>query len=148
MLVINVTKGVLLGFYIFRGERLKDDYIRFCKPGTCMAMQKKTWMTTFLFKEFLYFFNKSIPSGISFSNRHMLIVDAHGNHVTLKAIKQVEDFGLDMITLPSHTSHALQPLDVFCFKPFKTTFRKVENAVIFRSNHMELNKITLAGWVN
>ncbi len=31
--------------------------------------------------------------------------------------------GLDFITLPSHTSHALQPLDVTCFKPFKTTFK-------------------------
>jgi hypothetical protein len=31
--------------------------------------------------------------------------------------------GLDLITLPSHTSHVLQPLDVVCFKPFKTMFR-------------------------
>jgi hypothetical protein len=28
-----------------------------------------------------------------------------------------------MTTLPSHTSHALQPFDVACFKPFKITFR-------------------------
>jgi hypothetical protein len=48
----------------------------------------------------------------------------HGSHVNLEAIKQVQQFGLDMITLPSHTSHALQPLDVNCFKPFKITFGK------------------------
>lgn len=30
---------------------------------------------------------------------------------------------LEMTTLPSHTSHALQPFDVACFKPFKITFR-------------------------
>ncbi len=30
---------------------------------------------------------------------------------------------LDLITLPSHTSQALQPLDVACFKPFKTAFK-------------------------
>jgi hypothetical protein len=146
--VINATKGVLFGFYIFRGERVKDDYTRLCKPSTCMAMQKKTWMTTFLFKEFLIFFNKSIPSGMSFSNQHLLFINGHGNHVTLEIIKQAEDFGLDMITLPSHTSHSLQPLDVFCFKPFKIAFRKVKNAAIFRNNHMEPNKITLTGWVN
>ncbi len=39
--VINVARGVMHGFYIFRAERLKDDYIKFCKPSTCMAMQKK-----------------------------------------------------------------------------------------------------------
>jgi hypothetical protein len=52
-----------------------------------MAMQKKTWMITFLFKEFLFIFNKSIPSGMSFSNWHLLFIDEHGYHVTLKAIK-------------------------------------------------------------
>lgn len=30
--------------------------------------------------------------------------------------------GFDLITLPSHTCQ-LQPVDVTCFKPFKTTFR-------------------------
>jgi len=59
---INAVRGVLPHFNIFKGERLKDDYIKLCKPGTCMAMQKKTWMTTFLFKKFMYFFNKSIPT--------------------------------------------------------------------------------------
>ncbi len=65
---INATKGVLLSFYIFKGERLKYDYIRLCKPGTCMTMQKRVWMIAFLFKEFLSFFNKSVPSGVSLSN--------------------------------------------------------------------------------
>jgi hypothetical protein len=53
-----------------------------------------------------------------------------------------------MITLPSHTWHDLQPLDVSCFKPFKTTLKKVKDATKFKSNHIELNKIILAGWVN
>jgi len=105
-------------------------------------------MIIFLFKEFFFFFNKSILGGVSFNNRHLLILDRHGNHVTLEVIEQVEDFGLDMITLPSHTSHALQPLDVSCFKPFKTTFRKVKDATMFKSNHMEPNKIILVGWVD
>jgi hypothetical protein len=39
--VMNVAKGVLLRFYIFKGEKLQDDDIKFCKLGTCMLMQKK-----------------------------------------------------------------------------------------------------------
>jgi hypothetical protein len=50
-----------------------------------------------------------------------------------------------MITLPSHTSHALH---VSCFKPFKTLLKKVRDATMSRSNHMEPNKITLVGWVD
>ncbi len=52
-----------------------------------------------------------------------------------------------MITLSSHTSCALQPLDVSCFKPFKTTFRKGKDNAIVRNNHCELNKIAFANWV-
>jgi hypothetical protein len=105
-------------------------------------------MVTFLFKKLMSFFNKSIPSGMSLGNRHLLILDGHGNHVTLETIKHAKKFGLNMITLPSHTSHALQPLNVFCFKPFKTTFRKVKDVVMSKSNHMKPNKITLARWVD
>jgi len=72
-----------------------------------MAMQSKAWMTTFRFKEFLSFFKRFIPNGISIIDRHLLILDGHGSHVTFEAIEQVQEFGLDMITLPLHTSHEL-----------------------------------------
>jgi hypothetical protein len=51
------------------------------------------------------------------TNRHLLILDGHGSHVTFEVIEQVNEFGLDMIPLPSHTSHAFQLVDVACFKP-------------------------------
>jgi hypothetical protein len=53
-----------LRFYVFRGERIKNDYIKYCKPRTCMVMHEKTWMIAFLFKEFLSFFKRSIIGGI------------------------------------------------------------------------------------
>jgi hypothetical protein len=72
-----------------------------------MARQSKAWMTTFLFTNFFSLFKRLMPSGISLTNRHLLILDGHRSHVTLEAIEHVKKFGLDMITLPSHTSHAL-----------------------------------------
>jgi hypothetical protein len=52
-----------------------------------MVMQKKVRMNFFLFKEFLAFFKKSIPNGMSFTNQHLLILNGHGNHVTLETIE-------------------------------------------------------------
>jgi hypothetical protein len=72
------------------------------------------------FQRFLSFFKRSISSGIFLTNKHLFIFDGYGAHVTLEAIEQAQTFGLDMVTLPSHTSHALQPLYLTCFKPFKT----------------------------
>jgi len=53
-----------------------------------------------------------------------------------------------MVTLPSHTSHALQPLDVSCFKPFETTFKKEKDNAMVKNNNYELEKCTLVIWVN
>jgi hypothetical protein len=72
-------------------------------------MQLKAWMTTLLFKKELSFIQRSIPSGISLTNRHLLILNRHGSHVTLVTIKQVKKFGLYMITLPLHTSLHFNP---------------------------------------
>jgi hypothetical protein len=49
-------------------------------------------------------------------------LDGHDSHVTIKIIDQAKEFGLDMITLPFHTSHDLEILNAFSFKlKFTTT---------------------------
>jgi hypothetical protein len=105
-------------------------------------------MTSSLFNEFLNFFTRFVLGRISLTNNHLLILDGHGNHVTLEVIKQAHKFGLDMVTLPTHTFRALQPFDVSCFKTFKTTFRKEKDVALSKNNYMEPDKITLVGWVN
>jgi hypothetical protein len=80
-----------------------------------MAMQKKPWMTFFLFKKIVFFFKKFVLGRVSFTNRHLLILNGHDSHVTLEAILEAREIGLNMITLPSHTSHVFQPLDIYIF---------------------------------
>ncbi len=72
----------------------------------------------------------------------------HGSNVTLEVIEQAKEFGLDMVILPSHTSHAFQPLNVVCFKPFKTIFKKKEDATMVNNNYLKPNKITLVALVD
>jgi len=83
-----------------------------------------------------------------FTNKPLLVLDGHGKHVTLKEIKHAQEFGFDMITSPSHTSHVLQPLNMSYFEPFKITLKNVRDAIMFRINHIESNNITFANWVN
>ncbi len=99
-------------------------------------------MTSYLFKEWLSLFRKFIPWGISKNNPHLLILDGHGSHVMIEAFEQVIEIGLDMVTLPSHTSHALQLLDMTYFKPFKNAFRKEQDSTIAKNIYLELNKMT------
>ena len=55
--------------------------------------------------------------------------------------------GLDIVSLPSHTSHALQPLDVACFKPFKTAFRRCRDLWSLE-NYKEVGKQELCEWTS
>ena len=89
-----------------------------------MAMQKNPWMTRSLFNKWINHFLHHVGQmySISNKNRHLLIMDGHNSHVTLDVAHMARKIGLDLLTIPSHTSHAIQPLDVNIFKLFKTTF--------------------------
>jgi hypothetical protein len=53
-----------------------------------------------------------------------------------------------MVIIPSHTSHAFQPLNVACFKPFQIVYRKERNATMVSNNNSKPDKITLVAWVD
>jgi hypothetical protein len=95
---------------------MQNDYIKKFMPESCMAIQKKAWMTLFIFKGMIVHLQK-VHYRRYFSN-HLLILDGHSSRVTMQAIEQAIEFGLNMVTLPLHTSHVLQPLDVSHLKPF------------------------------
>jgi hypothetical protein len=49
----------------------------------------------------------------------LLILDGHGSHITAKLIAHCMEHAIDLLVLPPHTSHKLQPLDVSVFSPLK-----------------------------
>ena len=55
-------------------------------------------------------------------------MDGHNSYITLQVVCKAAAIGLDILTLPSYTSHSLQPLDVALFRPFKCSFRKYHDA--------------------
>ena len=86
--------------------------------------------------------------GISAENRHLLVLDGHNSHVTLEVVTLAMNSGLDIISLPSHTSHALQPLDVSCFKPFKTAFRQIRDSWTLLNKGKKVEKTDLCEWTS
>jgi hypothetical protein len=80
--VVNAIK-VWLGFFIFRGEGIRDDYIKKINARIGMATQKKIWMTSFLFKAFLLFFTMLICGSTFQIIKHPLIFNGHNSHLTL-----------------------------------------------------------------
>jgi hypothetical protein len=142
---INAAGFSIPSFYIFREKRFGQNYIQQCGVGATMAMQLKAWMTSYLFGAWvLHFIELVRESGsISQEHHHLLILDGHISHVSMEVVQVARRAGLDLLTLPSHTSHALQPLDVSIFKPFKQFFGQYRDYWMSRNLNQPASKNTL-----
>ncbi|KAH9314182.1 hypothetical protein KI387_022809 [Taxus chinensis] len=141
---VNAARQSIPGFYLFKAKRQLKNYIAGCEPGACMAAQPHAWMTKELFMNWLHHFARSVPGGVSPKNRHLLIFDGHGSHVALGTIQEARNLGIDLLTLPAHTSHKLQPLDVSVFSPFKNYFKTVRSRWMARNPGLEIRRTELA----
>jgi hypothetical protein len=139
---INAAGESIPNFYIFRGKRFRRNYIQFCEQGATMAMSSKAWMTTCLFSAWIDHFIQALQNhtSVSVSSPHLLILDGHSSHVTIEVVKRAHAMGLHLLTLPSHCSHAMQPLDVAVFKPFKGAFRVYMDAWTLQNRGRELGR--------
>ena len=126
---INAVGWSIPHFFIFKGKRRLRDYIHLCKAGFTIAIQEKRYMTSYLFSKWMDHFIEQLEmmGELSSCNRHLVVLDGYKNNVTLKVIQKTKHHDIDMISLPSHSFHALQSLDVACFKPFKSAFRTYRN---------------------
>ena len=89
-------------------------------PNTLFTNSANGWINGDLFLLWFEFFLRNIPP----ARPVLLILDGHGSHVSIDLIELARSNGVDLLCLPSHTTHILQPLDVGVFKSFKTHFSK------------------------
>jgi len=86
--------------------------------------------------------------GISHGNRHFLLLDGHESQMMLEVVQKARVEGLDIITLPSHTSYRLQPLDVTIFKSFKVAFKAHRDKWTLDNKGKGAKKENLTKWVS
>lgn len=66
----------------------------------------------------------------------LLILDGHSTHITLEIVSLAKENNTEIVCLPPHSTHVLQPLDVAVFKPLKSEWRKIveeHNGLSFES---------------
>ena len=120
MTCVNAVGSYISNLYIFkRKTKPQINYIRDCEAGVTMTFQENGYMTFEIFLEWLGHFKNNVLGGMSKENKHLLILDGHASHVTNEVIRFGRENGLDILILPSHCSHELQPLDMAVFHPFK-----------------------------
>jgi len=76
------------------------------------------------FEEYVDFLLDPQRGGLPDDGRwRILVVDGYGSFTCVPSVlRKFKERRIFMITMPSYTSHVLQPLDVSCFKPTKYYF--------------------------
>lgn len=72
--------------------------------------------------------------------RRLLLLDGHGSHLTARFIAFCLDKDIDLVCLPPHTSHLLQPLDIGVFSPLKRAL-SAEIEKLFRLDTRRIPRI-------
>ena len=85
------------------------------------------WFELFMFMKWLFmkWFEHFVNHvGASPQRRCLLIMDNNSSHVNMDLVCEARRNGVDIITLPLHTSHILQPLDVSVYGPLKKAWNR------------------------
>ncbi|CAF1296165.1 unnamed protein product [Rotaria magnacalcarata] len=108
---------VLPPLLIYAGKRL-------IKLGVELATYLfQGWINTYMNEYWLE--NLFIPSTSHLNRPLLLIIDGHASHISLKMVNLLQANQIICLMFPSHSTHALQPLDVVVFNSVKHDWSKL-----------------------
>lgn len=127
---ISATGVALPPAVIFRGKSVQQQWFPVEKDGLedwLFTATEKGWTNMVVALEWLQrvFIPRTRPQDPS--QRRLLILDGHDSHTTTEFMWHCFDNNIQLLFLPAHTSHVLQPLDLSVFSPLKHTYRKLLN---------------------
>ena len=108
LITINANGDTIPNYYIFKGIRSRRNYLALRESSATYGMQKKVGGYIHFSKWMDHFLHVLREKGmLTSTHRHLLILDGHKSHLTLDVVRNAKRNGIDMLTIPSHTSHGL-----------------------------------------
>jgi len=102
---------------IFPRKKINPNFRKNLPPDTYCLPSETGWINTNLFLKWLEFFVEQVRP--SESRKALIILDNHESHRSLEAIEFARKNHIVLLSVPPHTTHKLQPLDVSLFSSFK-----------------------------
>ena len=110
--------------------------------GSNWAFQDKGWMTDSLGETW---FSEIFLRHCGAERPQILILDGHSSHETLAILELALEENIHIISLPPHTTHALQPLDRSVFGPLNTAYNTVCSDYLGQNPLNTVSKWTFPG---
>lgn len=109
-------------FFIFKRKRMNAQLLKGGNANMVAAVSDSGWINESLFVEWLHhFISYAKPTK---DDPILLVLDNHDSHISLDVYTLCRDKGIVLLTLPPHTSHRLQPLDLTFYGPIKTAYNR------------------------
>lgn len=105
---------------VFPRKRLKAELTDRAPAGTLQLVSDSGFITSELFLRWLDHFQTFCKSSVE--DPVLLVLDNHSSHVSLQAVMKCRGLGINMLSLPPHCSHKIQPLDKNFFGPLKSAY--------------------------
>ena len=121
VICMNAAGNYVPPMLIFPRVRWKEELLDGAPPGSIHACHPSGWMQTHLFTDwFNHFLKHTRPS---LETPILLILDGHATHVkNLEVIELATRNHVEILCLPPHTTHRLQPLDVAFMRPLMLNY--------------------------
>ena len=119
-LIVSAVGNTVPPAMVFPRVNFRAHMVAGAPPGTLGLASKSGWMTSELFIQVMQHFINHTKS--SKDNPTLLIYDNHESHLSINVLNLAKDNGVNVLTLPPHSTNKLQPLDVGINKPFKTYY--------------------------
>ncbi|KAJ8936240.1 hypothetical protein NQ318_006166 [Aromia moschata] len=114
--------------------------------GATYRCSDNGWINQDLFVDWLEHFSKyAKPSS---DDPVLLVCDNHGSHVSLAMYDFCKEHHIHVVSLPHHTSHKTQPLDVSFFGPLKNAFYRECDLHLKVTAHEKIKMFELASLFN
>lgn len=119
----NAAGSYIPPMIVFKGVRMRPEFNDGLPPCTIVELSESGYINERLFLRWLEHFATYKTPG-----RVLLILDNHGSHTNFNALKFCQENEIELVGLPPHTTHVLQPLDRTLFKSLKAHYyRKATN---------------------
>lgn len=125
--------------FIFKRERMNNALEKNGPIYAIYRCSKSGWITEVLFLEWLKHFSQYVNS--STEDPVLIVLDNHATHSSLASYSFCRENGIVLVSLPPHTSHRFQPLDVTFFSALKTAYSK-ECDMYMKSHHYNKIEVT------
>ena len=107
---------------IHKGARVQDRWKEGMIEGTTLGASENGWIDKRLFYNYGKKFVEYLESiqAVGPDKHNILLMDSHNSHTfNFQFIQLMNQNNIDVLALPSHTTHCLQPLDDVPFANFK-----------------------------